>query len=206
MDALLTQRKLAQQIIDQGGHYLMIVKRNQGCLYEDLELFFRLPPQPADQEIWDRVEQSSKSHGRLETRTLECNTGLVEYVAWPGGAQVVRRTCERVMIKTGKQSTQVSYGITSLGPGEARARHLEALWRGHSPIEKCKHYVRDVTMGEDANQMHTSCAAQVLAALRNGLIDLWRQQGWHSIAAAIRACNASLHRTLVLIGALPARL
>ena len=28
-DALLTQRALAQQILDQGGHYLMVVKRNQ---------------------------------------------------------------------------------------------------------------------------------------------------------------------------------
>ncbi len=50
-DALLTQRSLAQYIRDHNGHYLMIVKRNQRQFWEDLELLFRLPPIPADQEL-----------------------------------------------------------------------------------------------------------------------------------------------------------
>src|SRR5215218_11046521 len=42
MDALLTQRALAEQIERQGGYYLMVVKRNQRRLYDDLRLFFQL--------------------------------------------------------------------------------------------------------------------------------------------------------------------
>ena len=72
MDALLTQRALAEQIDQQGGYYLMVVKRNQRRLYEKLTLFFELPAIRADQEQGDRVQTVTKGHGRRETRTLEC--------------------------------------------------------------------------------------------------------------------------------------
>jgi predicted transposase YbfD/YdcC len=202
-DALLTQRTIAQQICAQGGHYLLMVKRNQRQLWEDLELLFRIPAIPADQEVWDGVTSVTKGHGRIETRTLECGTGLVDVLDWSGIAQVVRRTCERVMLKTGKRTLTVSYAITSLAPTSARAPQLETLWRGHWTIENRKHYVRDVTLGEDRNQMHTGNAPRVLATLRSGLIDLWRALGWTNIADAVRACAASVQRTLTLIGALP---
>jgi hypothetical protein len=42
-DALLTQRALAQQIRDQGGHYLMGVKANHPALYEDIRILFAEP-------------------------------------------------------------------------------------------------------------------------------------------------------------------
>jgi len=202
-DALLTQRALAQLICAHGGHYLMIVKRNQRQLWEDLDLLFRIPAIPADQEVWDRATTVTKGHGRLETRTLECGTGLVDVLDWPGLAQVARRTCERVAIKTGKRTQEVSYGITSLAPADVRAPQLEMVWRGHWTIENRKHYVRDVTLGEDRNQMHTGNAPRVLATLRSGLIDLWRWKGWTNIADAVRDCAASVQRTLTLIGALP---
>ena len=108
-----------------------------------------------------------------------------------------------MVIETGKRTLEVSYGITSLAPTTAQASQLETLWRGHSPIENRKHYVRDVTLGEDRNQMHSGDAPRVLATLRSGLIDLWRSQGWTNIADAVRECAASLQRTLILIGALP---
>lgn len=202
-DALLTQRTIVQQICAQGGHYLLTVKRNQRQLWEDLELLFRIPAIPADQEVWDCVTRVTKGHGRIETRTLECGTGLVDGLDWSGIAQVARRTCERVLLKTGKRTLEVSYAITSLAPATAQAAQLETLWRGHWTIENRKHYVRDVTLGEDHNQMHTGNAPRVLATLRSGLIDLWRALGWTNIADAIRDCAACVQRTLTLIGALP---
>lgn len=72
MDALLTQRALAEQIEQQRSYYLMVVKRNQPRLYEVLTLFFELPASSADQEQSDRVQTITKGHGRLEMRTLEC--------------------------------------------------------------------------------------------------------------------------------------
>jgi len=200
MDALLTQRALAEQIAQQGGYYLMVVKRNQRRLYDDLTLFFQLPAIAADHEQSDRVQTVTKGHGRLETRTLECSTAGADYLVWPGIAQIVRRTCERTVIKTGKYSVEVSYGLTNLGSDEAQATQLEALWRGHWTIENRKHYVRDVTFGEDQGQAYCGSTAQALASLRNALIDLIRQHGWTNLADALRHYGASVPRVLALIG------
>lgn len=89
MDAILAQRSLAQQILDQGGHYLMVVKRNQPELYEAIALLFDQPPwlrHEKDKEY--RVYRATnKGHGRLETRTLESSTTLCDYLDWPGVGQ-----------------------------------------------------------------------------------------------------------------------
>jgi predicted transposase YbfD/YdcC len=125
---------------------------------------------------------------------------------WPGAQQIIRRTTERTVVKTGKRSVEVTYGITSLPANEVSAADLETLWRGHWTIENRKHYVRDVTLGEDAGQMYRGNAPQVLAALRNTIIDLFRWQGWTNMADALRHYGAAVERALTLIGFTPARL
>lgn len=204
MDAGLTQRALAQQIRRQNGHYLMVVKKNHPQMYAEVALFFEQPGILADAEQYDRCRTVSKGHGRLETRTLECLSASCDDWDWPDAAQILRRSCERLERTSGKRTVRVSYAITSLSVEEARAADLERLWRNHWTIENRKHYVRDVTLGEDRHQMHTGQAPEVLAALRNALIDLWRSEGWSNIADAVRDTAASVRRALTLIGALPA--
>jgi predicted transposase YbfD/YdcC len=82
MDALLTQRALAQLIDERNGFYLMIVKANQPQLRDDLALFFELRAIAAAHEQWDREETHNKGHGRLEHRVLECTTGDCD--TWAG--------------------------------------------------------------------------------------------------------------------------
>lgn len=201
MDALLTQRKLARQIQRQHGHYLMVVKRNQPLLYQALEHWFAIPTLPADAAQEDQVRTISKGHGRLEIRTLECSTGLDTYLSWPGVRQIIRRTCVRTVLKTGKTSREVTYGVTDLTPLQAGAAQLEQLWRAHWTIENRSYYVRDVTLGEDDGQAHTGSTAHALAALRNGVLRLLRRAGWQNIADALRAYAASAEAALDLIGA-----
>jgi predicted transposase YbfD/YdcC len=203
MDADLPQRTIAQTIRTHNGHYLMVVKRNQRRLFEALELFFRLVPITADAEHWDRVQTINKGHGRIERRTLESSDGLCAYLDWPGVAQVLRRRCERTSVTTGEYSCEVTYGLTDLAPAHAGAAQLECVWRGHWTIENCAHYVRDVTLGEDAGQAHTGSTAQALAAWRNGILIVLRRAGWRNIADAVRAYAASVHNALDLIGAVP---
>lgn len=200
MDALHTQRAFARQLHRQGGAYLMMVKANQPQLYADIALFFDVPAIAADQEQWDRVETITKGHGRFEVRTVECTTGDCAYLDWPGATQLIRRTCERHVYRTGKTTRTVTYGITNLPVAETSATLLETLWRGHWTIESRSHYVRDVTLGEDANHMRTGEAPEVLAALRNSLLALWRRAGWTNIADAVRATAASVTTALTLIG------
>lgn len=203
MDAGLTHRGLAEQIRQQGGHYFMMVKKNHPQMYAEVATFFALPAIVADEEHYERQRNVSKGHGRLETRTLECLSGACSDWRWPDVAQLMRRTCERVNCKTGKRTREVSYGLTSLTADDAGAADLEQLWRGHWTIENRKHYVRDVTLGEDRQAMHRGQAAQVLAALRNALIDGWRASGWTNIADAVRHTAASVQRALTFIGAIP---
>jgi hypothetical protein len=47
MDALLTQREVAQAILDAGGDYVMVAKDNQPQLRQDIATLFSSPPSPA---------------------------------------------------------------------------------------------------------------------------------------------------------------
>lgn len=199
-DALHTQRSFAHTIMAAGGCYLMMVKTNQPTLYQDLALFFELPAIAADHEHWDRATTITKGHGRIETRLLECTTGDCASLGWPEATHVLRRTCTRETLRTGKCITTVSYGLTNLSPAETNAALLEHLWRGHWTIESRSHYVRDVTLGEDRNHMHTGQAPQVLAALRNALIAGWRRADWTNSADAVRATATSVTTALTFIG------
>jgi predicted transposase YbfD/YdcC len=200
MDALLTQQALAEQILAQHGHYLMIVKENQPTLYAAIDLVFRMPPPPRPTHQLDQVTTINQGHGRLETRTLERTCALNGYLDWPGVGQVLKRTCQRIQLTTGEVSEEVRYGVASLRWDEASAAQIEALWRGHWGIENKVHYVRDVSMGEDAGQIRTGQAPQALAALRNGLLTLLRSTGVTQIADALRHYAAHLDETLALIG------
>jgi predicted transposase YbfD/YdcC len=201
-DALHTQRSLAQQILDQNGDYLMVVKKNQGQLWAALDLLFQSAPWPQDKAARLTYAYTQKGHGRIETRTLVTSTQLNDYLAWPGLQQVMQRTCRRLIVTTGEIQTETTYGITSLTQEQVQPKHLEQLWRGHWTIENRDHYVRDETMGEDRGQVHTGNAPQALAALRNGILTALRYRGWHNIAEAMRHFGASVQRALTLVGAI----
>ena len=208
VDALLTQRALAQQISAGGGHYLMVVKGNQPALEQAIAAWFAgaRPAMTAGREADRSIRTQEKGHGRIETRTLEASCALHGWLTWPGHQQVLKRTCRRVDLRTGAVQEQVTYAVTSLSPDQASPARLERLWRGHWGIENKVHYIRDVTFGEDAGQAHTGATAQVLAALRNALMNLLRAHGWHRIADALRHFGANVARALSLVGGPPCRL
>jgi predicted transposase YbfD/YdcC len=198
-DALMTQRGLARQICAQGGDYLMVVKDNQPTLHQDIETFFSQFPFPPREDDRQSYTESNKGHGRLETRTVTCSALLVPYLDWPGVQQVVMRRCVRTHCRTGRRSEQLSYAVTSLCRQRAEAQHLARWWRGQWTIENRAHYVRDETLREDRCQIHTGHAPQVLAALKNGLLNALRDQGWTNIADALRYYGASVQRAFAFL-------
>ena len=129
-----------------------------------------------------------KGHGRCERRTLKATTALNDYLDWPGVAQVGQ--VEGVVVKDGRTSTEVRTFLTSVPRSEAGAGQLLKWVRGHWSIENRSHYVRDVTMGEDASRVRKGSGPQVIAALRNATIGFLRLAGATNIAAAVRR-NAS---------------
>ena len=125
------------------------------------------------------------AHGdRVERRTLTTTTMLNGYLDWPGVAQVCRVQAE--VKKDGEESYEVSYAITSVPRERADAATLLGWHRGHWGIENRLHWVRDVTMGEDANRTWSGSGPQVLAALRNAALNQLRMAGSSNIAASLR--------------------
>jgi predicted transposase YbfD/YdcC len=202
MDALLAQRTLCQQILSQGGHYLVVVKRNHPVLYDDIALLFAGQPWTIDEKArqYQSVHSCQKQHGRIETRILETSTSLAGYLDWPGVAQVMRRHSKRIILRSGKTTQKTTYAITSLPRQLATANQLAAIWRNHWTIENRVHYVRDVTMSEDACHVRSGRAPHALAAFRNAVLGLFRLNHWQTIPDAIAFYAASLDRTLYLVG------
>jgi len=103
----------------------------------------------------------------------------------------------------GQTTREVVYGITSLTEQEADAARLLEVVREHWRIENCLHYVRDVTLGEDACRVRTGSAPQVLAALRNTAIHRLADVQAASRVAAIEQRSARPNEALSLLGRPP---
>jgi predicted transposase YbfD/YdcC len=72
--------------------------------------------------------------------------------------------------------------------------------RTHWCIENELHYVRDVTLGEDACRVRTGSAPQVLAALRNAVVHLLRDVDATSCPEAIERLQMDPTMAKGLIG------
>jgi len=197
MDALLSQRQVAQTIVDKGGAYVMIVKENQPQLHADIALVFAQPPWGDLQETASTVDMG---HGRIEQRTLTASSALAGISSWPGLAQVFQLERQVTRKKTGEERDEVVYGVSSLGAERATPSQLLALVRGQWQIENRSHWVRDVTFDEDRSQVRCGSIPQVMAALRNTTIGLLRTAGYANIAAACRRFAAQPDLALALIG------
>lgn len=139
-----------------------------------------------------------KGHGRIEKRTLETTPTLTAGQKWKGLKQGFRITRERTV--GGKKSVEVVYGITSLSMRRANAATLLAILRDHWRIENGLHYVRDVTLGEDACRVRKGTAPQVLAAVRNVVVHLLADVDAKSRPEAIELFQLYPEKARTLIG------
>jgi hypothetical protein len=116
---------------------------------------------------------------------------------WAGLKQGFALTRERIV--QGVTTRETVYGITSLNVEHADASRLLALTRGHGGIENGLHYKRDVTLGEDASRVRREAAPQVMAALRNSILQLL-DNTTDSLAAAVRTMSNCFNKALTLLG------
>jgi predicted transposase YbfD/YdcC len=176
----------------------MVVGGNQPTLLGDLEELFADPL--LVQQTGTTACQITAGHGRIERRALWASTALVGYTWWPGLAQVLctERTIRHK--RSGRERQERAYAVTSVPPVRADAAALLRLWRAHWTIENRLHWVRDVTLGEDASRVRTEAAPQVLAVLRNLVLGLLRAHGYSAIAATRRHLGRHPRRALALCG------
>lgn len=129
---------------------------------------------------------------------MEASTRLAKHLDWPGLAQVCR--IERWRRCGDTEVHEVAYAITSVPREQADAAQLLEWNRGHWGIENRSHYVRDVTLGEDASQIHKGNAPQVFASLRNAVVTYLRRDGASNIAAALRTNAYQVPKLLAKLG------
>ena len=93
---------------------------------------------------------------------------------------------ERTVKKKGRETTEIAYGISSLSADRAGAAQFLEYNRGHWGIENRLHWVRDVSLGEDACRANVGHCPQNLAAFRNVGLSILRLSGVNEILSTLR--------------------
>ena len=204
-DALLTQRALANYVVDQDAHYHFTVKGNQPTLESDIALLFekRGAPDFVEVLVQELKAHSPPDHGRIETRSIWCSTAgarvestlLNDYLDFPHVGQVFRIKRESIEKKTGVQSREIALmcfqllhqGITSRTPQHASPQRVLAVNRGHWSIESV-HYIIDWNYDEDRSRIRTGFGPENITRLRRFAVGILKsiQKPGRSIAEMMR--------------------
>ena len=124
----------------------------------------------SDSNSLREYEQHDRSNSRNVIRHLSALTVDPKdprFSRFPDIHQIIAILRERKDHRTGTDSVELVYGITSREAERASAAQLAGYSRGHWGIENDLHRRRDVTYGEDANRTSTGNSWHCLAALRN---------------------------------------
>jgi predicted transposase YbfD/YdcC len=173
IDAMGTQKTIAEKIIEKGADYVLPVKENHPHLLADIEtLFERFVASDMTAYPHDVFARDNKGHGRTETRTVWVFTDIEElrdWQSWKGleSIIVVIRECW----EGGKSRVEVSYYISSK---KASAEAFYGYIREHWGIENNCHWVLDVCFGEDESRVREGYAPENLSCLRRMVMALLR--------------------------------
>jgi predicted transposase YbfD/YdcC len=180
-DALLTQRTLADYLVDRDAHYHFTVKGNQPTLQRDIALHFTQRGAP------DFTERTTLVHGRIETRRIWCSTALNAYLDFPHVGQIFLIEREVVIKRTGQRRCEVVFGITSRPPQQASPQRLLTLNRGHWRVEST-HYLIDWNYDEDRSCIRTGYGPENITRLRRFAIGVLKsfQTSGQSLAQMMR--------------------
>lgn len=177
MDAMGTQKVIAEKIIDKKGDYVLALKSNHPTFYEEVEDFF----QQSIKSDFNHVETErrkiiEKGHGRIEEREYYvCNSDydcLSEVGKWKGIKSIIYTTTKRQEILEGRTSTEIRFFISSLSMNDTDK--ITNAIRSHWGIENSLHYVLDVTFNEDDSRIRAKHAAENFSVLRRLALNMIR--------------------------------
>lgn len=125
------------------------------------------------------------SRGRQETRTVEVFS-VPKHLVSPGWVRLQSfvRVHREICYKD-KRSEEIAFYISSL-PDATPATVFATGIRGHWSIENSLHYVKDVTLKEDASRIRTKCGPENMSILRNIVLNILRRFHFTNIAQALR--------------------
>jgi predicted transposase YbfD/YdcC len=166
IDAIGTQKDIAEKIIKKNGDYVLAVKENQAALCEDIRLFFN-DREHCEESAYQKVAE--KARGQIEKREY-WQTDAIEWLQkekkWAGLKSIgmTRNTIQ----SEGKEKIETRYFISSLS---MKIEEFAASVRGHWAVESM-HWHLDVTFREDKNQTLEKTAAENLNIIRKWALSI----------------------------------
>jgi predicted transposase YbfD/YdcC len=191
MDALGCQSEIARSIIEGGADYILSVKQNQPSLQHDIETAFNFiesskerPLVELPAPLIERHVEVEKSHGRIETRTVE----LCRDLSWIGeperwlGLNFVCVHRERTILSTSKTTTETVYfiGSNKTATAESAGVHIRRHWS----IENEMHWVLDMAFREDEARHRAKNAAQNMTTIRHFALNLIKSDKTRKLGVA----------------------
>lgn len=174
LDAMGCQRALAEQIIDQGGHYVLGLKGNQGALFDAVEDFFTTAEAHRFAGVaHDYLEEVDKDHGRFEIRrywVTEALRTLPDTPSWKGLRSI--GMVERECLQGDSRSVERRYFINSI---PAQAKPFAHAVRGHWGVENPLHWRLDVVFGEDASRIRKGHGPAIMTSIRHLCMNLFER-------------------------------
>ncbi len=179
-DALLTQRKLAHYLVqDCHAHYVFIVKDNQPTLAHDIQLAFENRKAP------DYSEPYTVAHGRIESRSIWVLSQFNDYLDFPFVGQIFAIERHTIDKKSGKESREMAYGLTSHSSYSVDAKRLLQFNRQHWCVES-HHYVLDWNWDEDRCTIRKGHGPENITCLRRFVIGLIKSTSKDSVSSTIK--------------------
>jgi len=194
IDARGTQKEIARRIVDKGADYVLALKGNQTSLHEDATLFFA---DHACAEACAREVETDAGRGRIEER--QCRVADAVWLAerhpdWKGLRSLAALTARRIDKKTGAESLETRFYITSL---EAEPKVILKATRAHWGIENNLHWTMDVTFDEDRCRTRKDNSPLNLAVIRHAGFNILKADKTRGSLRRkrLRACVDPLFRT-----------
>lgn len=176
IDAAGCQKKIAGQIVDQGGHYILQLKGNQGTLHkETVEMFDQCLTDDCHGVAYHTAGTTDKGHGRIERRKLWA-TSEVEWFAekgkWKNLRSLIRVQAKRTI--NGQTSCEYRYYISDLPADDARG--LLNYIRSHWGIENKVHWSLDISFADDDRRIRQGHGAQNFSRLSRIALNLLKAE------------------------------
>jgi predicted transposase YbfD/YdcC len=189
IDAMGTQKAIAETIIDGEADFVLALKGNHETLHQAVidHIDEQLDGDLANAREHVTIE---KGHGREETRTylqLPAPKDLPGFTLWKGlkSIGIVTSQC----LRDGKETIEVRYYISSLAMGVKLFAHAV---RSHWGIENSCHWSLDITYREDESRIRDKHMRENFAWLRRLTLSLLKQHpGRESVALKRQSCGWS---------------
>ncbi len=195
MDAMGTQKGIANLIRIKQAHYVLALKKNHGRFYRKVESIFARAEQL---EFKNMVTRDTKTddygHQRIEEREYTILPTMYFFKFkddWRDLQAVVRVKSKRIFLdkkKVAEESTR--YYITSL-PFKMHEKMCEAI-RTHWSVENNLHWKLDVGLHEDDCQIYRGFADQNLAAMRKVVLMLLEKEKSSKSGIQLKRLEAAL--------------